>query len=214
MRIIRSVFRLAASIALAASPNLALPASRDAVTVQEAKGHPALKRRPDAFRAVYRESKYLPSLSEPLRSEGDFVYWRGKGLIWAMLSPFKMETVVTLRGVEQWIDGEKQPEPPHADRLFKPTAESVSAVFSGDFERLARYFSFAKEPAEDGWALILTPSSVMMAPYLKEIRLEGREHISRITVMQAADRYSVFTYDVPHIGIENVTSEERALLAP
>lgn len=168
---------------------------------------------PDAFRSDYKEVKYLPSLSHPLRSEGEFIYMKGSGLMWVMTTPFKMKRLITSNGLTQWVEGEKQVQPEAARQVMKPILANISAIFSGDFEALSEHFSFAKNATGGGgWSLALIPTSSYIKPYLQGIQIEGERYIERITITYAADRYTVATYTKPKVGITYITQEERALL--
>ncbi len=168
--------------------------------------------RPDAFRARYTELKHIPTLTNPLRSEGDFIYIKDIGIGWLMDQPFSMQTLIGANGLMQYVDGEKQPQSEKMQKTMAPIMRNIVAMFSGDFSALAHGFEITQQPANgDIKMLRLVPISSNLKPYLQEINLKGVRYIEEIKIVYAADKYTIVHYETPRIGAASITDKERRL---
>ena len=164
---------------------------------------------PDILRAEYTEIKHIPSLTKPLRSEGVFVYMKDKGLLWDMNAPFNMQTLITPKGLNQWVDGKTQPQSEAAQKALHPILENISDIFAGNMTTLAYHFDITENSNENEWALKLIPTSDHIKPYLQDIKVRGARYIHDVTITYGKDKYTVVTYSNPQIGIAHITDKER-----
>lgn len=167
---------------------------------------------PDAVRANYIEEKYLPTLSEPVRSEGEFIYLKNKGLAWLMEKPFAMQTVITPSGLSQWIDGEKLEQSQATQRSMKPILSHIAAIFSGDQSALEEQFSIKQSADETGFkTMTLEPKSSQLKAFLQGIEIQGFQHIETVKIIFSADKYTLVRYSTIESGEQAITEQERAL---
>ena len=164
--------------------------------------------RPAAFRSTYIEEKHLPSLSAPLKSEGDFLYIKDRGIAWIMNEPFSMKTVITPHKLIQWVEGEKQHQSTQTHKAIEPILQNISAIFAGDFNSLETQFEIDKINATQ---ISLTPKSNNLKPHLKKIIINGTTTIEKITIINAPDKYTITTFGKASIGMQYITDTERAL---
>jgi len=165
-------------------------------------------KRPQAFRSSYVEEKHLPSLSSPLISQGDFIYIKDRGLAWIMREPFSMQTVITPRGLVQWVEGEKQQQSAQVRKAMIPILDNISAIFDGDYDALYTEFEIQKTARGD---ISLKPKSQHLKPYLQEIIIGGTKTIKMIKIINAPDKFTVTTFGKPDIGMKYITDAEDAL---
>ena len=97
-------------------------------------------KQPDVFRAQYTEVKYLPSLQQPIVSEGDFIYIKKTGMAWLMTSPFDMKTIITPDGLKSYINGNEQSQSESTKKTMGVVLKNISSIFSGDTAELSKYF--------------------------------------------------------------------------
>jgi len=168
-----------------------------------------LFKKPNIFRAPYKEVKHLPSLSKALISEGDIIYMDGSNMMWYMKKPFKMHTVINKHGLTVWIEGQKQPQYEGSRKIIKPMLENIIAIFAGDFKRLQNDFILSIKLSENKyWKLTLTPISSYIKSYLQEINIVGKQYIKSVKIVYSKDKYTTFTFEKPLIGVTHITSEE------
>ncbi len=165
-------------------------------------------RPPEVFRSTYVEEKHIPSLAAPLKSTGDFIYIRDRGIAWIMSDPFSMQTVITPRGVNLLVEGEKQPQSAEVRKAMIPILQNISAIFAGDFDALETQYEINKI---QGNGIFLTPKSQYLKQYLQEIIIYGAMTIEKIKIVHASDKFTVTTFGNPIIGISHITDAEIAL---
>ena len=172
----------------------------------------ALFEQPNIFRAKYKKVKHLPSLSRGLRSEGNNIYIKERGLIWLMKTPFKMTTVIKGSKLNLWVEGEKQPQQKKYQNMIKPVLQNISAIFTGDFKYLKKDFILHKKFLENRkWEIILIPTSSYIKPYLQKIIINGMKYIESVNIVYTNDKYTIVTYEKPLIGSSYITKEEREI---
>lgn len=167
---------------------------------------------PDALSARYVEEKFLPTLSRPVRSEGNFIYIRDKGIAWLMDTPFVMHTIITPEGIFQRIDGETLKQSDAAQRAMKPILKHIAAIFSGDEAALSEHFEILNRAEKDGLkTTMLTPKSGQLKPFLQGIEISGHNYINTVKIVFSTDKYTVIRYSNPQSGLEFIDEKEQRL---
>ncbi|NQZ28148.1 MAG: outer membrane lipoprotein carrier protein LolA [Colwellia sp.] len=126
----------------------------------------------DALQPVkgfFSQSKNIKPLKRPFKSQGSFVYWPNKGLLWHTQKPIDSIKLFANDGVYK-VNGQGV--------LVKEAQldnEFFLALFSADQEKLTRFFIIESLPnnAADGHSLCLalTPLSETMQSLFKTINL-------------------------------------------
>ena len=164
---------------------------------------------PEILRAEYTEIKHIPSLTKPLRSEGVFVYMEDKGMLWDMNTPFNMQTLITPKGLNQWVEGKEQPQSEAAQKALRPILDNISDIFAGNIGTLTDHFDITESVNKNEWVLTLMPTSDHIKPYLQDIKVRGHRHIHGVTITYSKDKYTLVTYSKPQIGLDHITDKER-----
>lgn len=135
-----------------------------------------------ALTGSFVQKKFLAELPQPLRSSGDFVYARGRGVIWRVRQPLSAEYVLAGNtliaregGSEQRLGAEAQPGLAAVSRLF-------AALFALDLESLERDFLLYGERSGSRWSIGLKPRHAALTGALTVARLDGSRQLERVVI--------------------------------
>lgn len=150
------------------------------------------------LRGQFEQQKNVAGFRKPLVSSGDFLLWRGHGVLWHTRKPFDSTLVVrrdklsvTQAGgrASYQIDVEHEPG-------LRRVNELLFALFSGDVVNLQKHFRI--EGALSGkheWKLVMTPSSDGLAQVFRRVELEGDRHVRRMRLEEANGDASLIRFD-------------------
>lgn len=164
-------------------------------------------------RGTFEQRKTVSGFSKPLVSSGDFLVWRGRGVIWQTRKPFGSELVVTrdrlvARTAESTYQLDAGTEPG-----LRATNQVLFAVLAGDIAALTRHFRVSGELAgNDGWRVILVPTDAGLARFLKRVELDGDRYVRRVRIDEANGDRSEIRFDALS-DVPPPTAEEVKRLA-
>jgi len=126
------------------------------------------------LRGEFQQVKTIKIIKKPLRSSGNFVLAKGKGVLWRTARPMASTMKVTAGEVAQIKDGravfrlraEEQP----ALRLI---TRVLFAVFAADVAELRRNFKISGSVGDGHWQADLRPLDVMVSKVVLEVHLKG-----------------------------------------
>ncbi len=153
--------------------------------------------KPVVLRGNYSRTTRIAKLTRPLASSGRFLL-SDKGLQWQQEKPFDYVIVADGKRVADRIadgpvnsvDGSKQPMVVAISRIFLD-------MFRGQHADLADNFTVRFEQDSDAWEIGLTPTSSPMSAAIRQINLQGREHIEQISVSSgASDEMTIRFFDL------------------
>lgn len=167
------------------------------------------------LRGDFAQSKHLAGFRNPLRSSGQFVLVRGRGVLWLTKKPFVSTLVVTPERLET-LDAQGQ-RVSQLDAREEPALRSINqlllATLAADLAPLRALFSIdATLIGAAGWRLLLQPSDAQLARQLTRITLTGERHVREVLLEErSGDRTEIMfaglnSADVP-------SAAELALLA-
>lgn len=176
-----NIFRIAAAMLLALAVSLAsaAPASTGADGVRARLADVAV------LRGKFEQEKRLQGFRNPLRSQGDFLLSRERGVVWNTRSPFASTLVLTRQRLQaKQGDGRKQDllEPGNSQALA--TANTLLlALIGGDVAALRQQFVLKETLAADGsWQLELLPKSGGLRKVFRRIELQGDRFVRRVSL--------------------------------
>jgi outer membrane lipoprotein-sorting protein len=155
----------------------------------------ALSERP-AGQSRYSETKTSALLKEPLKSSGTLRYKKPAFLEKRVLTPF--EEILT-------VDGERMTwEKPAANKKHTMALrdypvvwgfiESMRATLNGDAKTLQRFYKVRLDGDEGQWTLVLLPSDIDMAQFIRVIRISGsRTRLATVEIEEAGGDRSLMT---------------------
>lgn len=170
-------------------------------------------KKPDILSATYVEEKYIPSLKNPIRSSGRFVYVDGGYVGWFVTSPYDIKTIIYDDSLVQIVNGEEQSQSQAMQDAMHLILEHVTALFSGDREQISNIFFIEDNGmVGDEHHIILTPRSENMAEYVQSIELNGTDYINRVMIDFGKGQYTIMRYSSHAVGMDAISQEERNYL--
>lgn len=135
------------------------------------------------LRGEFVQEKQLQGFKNPLRSKGDFLLARDRGVVWNTRSPFASTLVLTKEKLlVRQADGSTQAM---VDQQASPAVGTANALLlallSGDIDSLSRQFRLRETMAADGsWRLQLVPRQGALKKIFKRIELQGDRHVRSV----------------------------------
>lgn len=154
--------------------------------------------RPATLRGRFEQEKRLAGFRNPLRSSGDFLLVRGRGVAWDTTAPFASSAVLTPAKLSTRLPGGDTRV--LVDAAASPATAAVTGLFlalvEGDLDALAARFDVvATAPAADGrWTLALRPRDDTLAKAIADIELSGREFVEIVRVREKAGDETVLRF--------------------
>jgi len=148
-------------------------------------------------RGAFQQDKLLAGFAKPLKSQGDYLLVRGKGLIWRTTSPFASQLVLTrdriAGGGGLQLDASKEPG-------IRVVTQLMLSLLDGDLSALQQAFevqvSLVGSPSNDrAWRAALKPKAAALAQLFSRIELEGDRQLRRIVMTEAQGDTTTLRFD-------------------
>ncbi|MDR2758568.1 MAG: outer membrane lipoprotein carrier protein LolA [Spirochaetaceae bacterium] len=154
----------------------ALPRYREINTILSA--HPLVK-------GDFVQKKTLSRLKRSLESGGAFIIDAERGMVWETLRPFPSTMAVGRDYLIQWSPGGRKTKlDARGNETFLQLAETISAVFSGNTEKLLDKFDNYFVEADGSWTVGLVPGEKNLRSFARRIILRGDSVIRQITLYE------------------------------
>lgn len=173
------------TLLLAALP---LPALADTIAqVQQRLASAAVQR------GGFQQDKQLAGFAKPLKSLGDYLLVRGKGLIWRTTAPFASQLVLTrdriAGGAGMQLDASKEPG-------IRVVTQLMLSLLDGDLGALQQAFEVqASLVGDKAWRAALKPKAAALAQLFSRIELEGDRQLRRIVMTEAQGDTTTLRFD-------------------
>ena len=128
------------------------------------------------IKGSFKLAKTLPRLSRSLVSQGDFIIAAEQGMVWETRSPFPSTMIVGRDFVAQSTPGgTKSKIDARGNELFMSMADTMSALFTGNAEKLREGFDCYFVENGDGtvWTMGLVPREWTVRSFMERIILSG-----------------------------------------
>ncbi len=168
---------------------------------------------PSLLRGHFVQLKQVAGFRKPLRSAGQFVLVRERGIIWRNEQPFASSLVVTPERLVSEVGGSTR----RVDAAQEPAVRAINAILfdliDADIARLqARFDLLAIAQADGRWQLKLTPKAGTLTQAINAVELEGARHVDRVVLVEAnGDRSEIAFSELAESPA--LTPEEAARLA-
>ncbi len=144
-------------------------------------------------RGRFEQEKQLAGFAKPLRSQGDYLLLRGKGLIWRTAAPFASQLVLTRDSIAG-SDGLR------LEASREPGVRLVTglmlALLDGDLRSLAAHFELQAELlAGQAWRASLRPKAAALAKLFAAIEIDGDRQPRRILLREAQGDRTLIRFD-------------------
>ena len=163
---------------------LALPAH-----AKDGDGVRARLAKPAVLRGQFEQQKQLQGFRNPLKSSGDFLLLRDRGIAWNTRLPFASSTRLTRRKLLATMpDGSIQVL---VDASTSPAMAAVNALLmalvAGDLDALATRFTLKEAlRADGGWSLTLQPRDATLKQAFSRIVLDGDRYVRGVEIVEPA----------------------------
>ncbi|WP_233831600.1 LolA family protein [Paraburkholderia sp. ZP32-5] len=166
----------AASTAAAIGTENPALVSRIAAHLAQAKG----------VRAQFTQTQTLAAMKQPLVSDGTLLFFRERGVIWQIDSPYKATYVITDAGVAQ-IDaaGQRVTHGTPSPRGVAQVSKMMRAMLGGDLSALYSQFDVSAEGGPAQWRMRLTPNQPQLAQSIKGIEMRGGDYLQTLLITLA-----------------------------
>lgn len=138
-------------------------------------------------RGGFEQLKTVKGFKQPLRSSGDFIVARGKGIVWHVLRPFESVLVVKPDSLQsRGSDGKITMQMRAQDEPVLRTVNAMLfAVMSANLAELAQHFEVTGQVVAKGWSLHLVPRDPTLAQWLSAVDLQGNQFVQEVRLQEA-----------------------------
>ncbi len=167
---------------LSAAAQPSEPAAQELLTQVRQRVHDA-----PVVRGGFEQHKTVKGFKQPLRSGGDFIVARGKGIVWHVLKPFESTLVVRPDSLQsRGSDGKLNMQMRAQDEPVLRTVNAMLfAVMSANLAELTQHFEVTGQVAAKGWSLHLVPRDPTLAQWLASVELQGNQFVQEVKLQEA-----------------------------
>ena len=157
------------------------------VDAGEAAGVRARLAKPVLLRGEFVQEKQLHGFRNPLKSSGDFLLLRERGIAWNTRAPFASSTRLTRSKLLATMpDGSSRVL---IDARSSPGMAAVNALLmalvAGDLDALAARFTLKETLRGDaGWSLALQPRDATLKQAFSSIVLDGDRYVRGVEIVE------------------------------
>lgn len=161
-------------------------------------------------RGGFEQEKQLAGFAKPLKSRGDYLLLRGKGLIWRTVAPFASQLVMTANAIAGSdglrIDASKEPG-------VRVVTTLMLALLDGDLAQLATHFELQIElRGAQAWRARLRPKAATLAKLFASIEIDGDRQLRRLLLQEAQGDRTLIRFDEQQARPAAASREELAQL--
>ena len=192
----------AATQAQAQNGNTAL-VSQVAVRLAQTKG----------VRAQFTQTQTLSAMKQPLVSTGTLVFFRERGVIWRVDTPYKATYVIGDAGVSEVDANGKRVNTKSAQgvRGVAQVSKMMRAMLGGDLSALYSQFDVDAQGTPSQWKLELKPNQPQLAQSIKGLQMTGGEFLQSLRITLANGDVTQIEF-VKSEAIDDLAPAERTLL--
>ncbi|MBH9551601.1 LolA family protein [Inhella gelatinilytica] len=147
---------------------------------------------PALARGRFEQERWVSGFAKPIKSTGDYLLLRGKGLIWRTLTPFASQLALTreaIRGDAVQLEASKEPS-------VRVVTQLMLALLDGDLVALgAQFHTQAELVGDKGWRAQLQPRHASLAKLFQRIELDGDRQLRRIQLLETQGDRSLIRLD-------------------
>jgi outer membrane lipoprotein-sorting protein len=140
------------------------------------------------IRAQFTQTQTLSAMNRPLVSTGSLVFFRERGVIWQIDTPYKATYVITDSGATQ-VDANGKPvtanRQPQGARGVAQVSKMMRAMLGGDLSALYSQFDVKAEGTPSQWRMQLNPNQPQLAQSIKGLQMEGGDYLKTLRITLA-----------------------------
>lgn len=214
-----SLFAVAGAIGLSAWPALAVSATAATTATAAPTGNPALVSQIAAHlaeakgvRAQFTQTQTLAAMKQPLVSSGTLLFFRERGVIWQIDTPYTATYVITDAGVAQVDAAGRHVNARSAQgtRGVAQVSKMMRAMLGGDLSALYSQFDVQAEGSAAQWRMQLTPNQPQIAQSIKRLEMDGGDYLQSLRITLANGDVTKLDF-TKSMAVTELTAAERSL---
>jgi outer membrane lipoprotein-sorting protein len=198
----------------------AWPTAAWAAEPAQAAGNPALVSQiashlaqAGGVRAQFTQTQTLAAMKQPLVSTGSLLFFRDRGVIWQIDTPYKATYVITDAGVAE-VNANGQRVTTHSAQGARGVAQvskMMRAMLGGDLSALYSQFDVEAEGSAAQWRMQLTPNQPQIAQSIKGLQMNGGDYLQSLRITLANGDITKLDF-ANSKAVTEPTPAERSLL--
>jgi outer membrane lipoprotein-sorting protein len=200
----RTVTGVIAAALIVFSPAAPAASANDMGLVSQIAAHLAQAK---GVRAQFKQTQTLAAMKQPLVSTGSLVFFRERGVLWQIDTPYKATDVITDTGVSE-VNATGQRTNTNSGNGVRGVAQvsrMMRAMLGGDLSALYAQFDVHADGTPAQWRMQLTPNQPQLAQSIKGLEMSGGAYLQAL-------RITLANGDVTRIDFANSTAVSE--LAP
>ncbi|RKR44521.1 outer membrane lipoprotein carrier protein LolA [Paraburkholderia sp. BL17N1] len=164
-------------------------------------------------RAQFTQTQTLAAMKRPLVSTGLLLFFRERGVIWQIDTPYKATYVITDAGVTE-VNANGQRVTAHSAQGTRGVAQvskMMRAMLGGDLSALYSQFDVQAEGSAAQWRMQLTPNQPQIAQSIKGLEMNGGDYLQRLRITLANGDITQLDF-TKSAAVTELTAAERGLL--
>lgn len=205
---------------LSVSGLAAWPTPASAAETTQSAGNPALVSQiashlaqAKGVRAQFTQTQTLAAMKQPLVSTGSLLFFRERGVIWQIDTPYKAIYVITDAGVAE-VDANGRRVTAHSAQGTRGVAQvskMMRAMLGGDLSALYSQFDVQAEGSAAQWRMQLTPNQPQIAQSIKGLQMNGGDYLQTLRITLANGDVTRLDF-AKSAAVTELTPAERSLL--
>ncbi|WP_425605980.1 LolA family protein [Paraburkholderia sejongensis] len=210
---------VASAAASAATKAATKPGTAANAATTPATNNPALVSRiaahlaePKGVRAQFTQTQTLAAMKQPLVSSGNLLFYRERGVIWQIDTPYKATYVITDAGVAQ-LNAAGQRVGTHSAQSTRGVAQvskMMRAMLGGDLSALYSQFDVSAAGSAAQWRMHLTPNQPQLAQSIKGLEMSGGDYLQSLRITLANGDVTKLDF-ANSAAVAEPTAAERSL---
>ncbi len=152
-------------------------------------------------------------MKQPLVSTGSLLFFRDRGVIWQIDTPYKATYVITDAGVAE-VDANGQrvtARSAQGTRGVAQVSKMMRAMLGGDLSALYSQFDVQAEGSAAQWRMQLTPNQPQIAQSIKGLQMNGGDYLQSLRITLANGDVTKLDF-ANSAAVTEPTPAERGLL--
>ncbi|WP_233850895.1 LolA family protein [Paraburkholderia sp. HD33-4] len=170
---------------------------------------------PKGVRARFTQTQTLAAMKQPLVSNGTLLFFRERGVIWQIDTPYKATYVITDAGVAQVDAGGHRASAngthgAQGTRGVAQVSKMMRAMLGGDLSALYSQFDVSAEGSAAQWRMRLTPNQPQLAQSIKGLDMSGGDYLQSLRITLANGDTTKLEF-ANSAAVAEPTPDERSL---
>ena len=163
-------------------------------------------------RAQFTQTQTLAAMKQPLVSSGSLLFFRERGVIWQIDTPYKATYVITDSGVAE-LNAAGQRVTTHSAQGARGVAQvskMMRAMLGGDLSALYSQFDVQADGSAAQWRMQLTPNQPQIAQSIKGLEMSGGDYLQSLRITLANGDVTRLDF-AKSAAVADLTPAERSL---